>query len=205
LVLRLPTVEDKQRSQEFDVWTNSCLVQAQEFVSQHSLVMKLWRLEPDPDRRRFTIYFSAPARVDFRSIVRELGSRWKTKVEFRQLGARDESKVLGTLGLCGQPACCARFLGQFPAISLRMAREQNLAPNPEKLSGLCGRLFCCLGYELEHYQEASKKLPRLKQRVSTPSGPAIVIARNLMKETVTVSFEDNQTTMELPLSQISQL
>ncbi|MBA7631857.1 hypothetical protein ES703_39393 [subsurface metagenome] len=129
-------------------------------------------------------------------------SQLKLRVELRQVGSRDEAKLVGGFGRCGRPLCCASFLSEFTPVSIRMAKEQELPLNPMKISGACGRLMCCLGYESEHYREMKEKLPKVGQRVSTPSGEATVAGSNLLKETVLVELEGGAT-LELPLSEVS--
>jgi cell fate regulator YaaT (PSP1 superfamily) len=140
-------------------------------------------------------------RVDFRELVRELNTRFKTRVELRQLGPRDEAKLVGGFGRCGRPLCCMDFLTEFSPVSIRMAKEQDLPLNPMKISGVCGRLLCCLAYESEQYHIMKEKMPKAGQQVSTPLGTAKVVGNNPLKETVLVELE-SQATVELPFSDI---
>ena len=153
------------------------------------------------DGSHLTIFFSAEKRVDFRELVRELNRNLKTHVELRQVGARDEAKLIGGLGKCGFPLCCTTFLSEFEPVSIKMAKEQDIALNPMKTSGICGRLLCCLGYEYEQYRAMKEKMPPLRQEVSTALGNAKVVSCNPLKETVTVELETG-VTVELPLIQI---
>ncbi len=156
----------------------------------------------DFDKTRLTIFFTAEKRVDFRELVRQLSHMLKIKVELRQIGSRDEAKLLGGLGRCGLPLCCTAFLCEFTPVSIKMAKEQNIALNPMKTSGMCGRLLCCLGYEYEQYRAVKDKLPPIGQEVSTPLGKAKVTACNPLKETVTLELDSGAVT-ELPLKQIT--
>lgn len=204
-VIRLAQPEDEKRARDLAVRAGKCLKEAKEAVRRHELPMKLLQAAFTLDGHKITIYFTAPGRVDFRSLVRELSGKWKVRVELHQIGPRDETKILGGLGPCGQPLCCARWLYDFTSVSLKMAKEQELPLNPEKISGLCGRLLCCLAYELEQYHELKEKLPQIGARVSTPLGPGHVISRHPIKETVTVELDENQTVASFPLNQITPL
>jgi len=164
--------------------------------------MKLLSAEYNLDGNRLTFYFSAEERIDFRQLVRELTNRLKVRVELRQIGPRDQAKLVGGYGRCGRPLCCMSFLKEFVPVSIKMAKEQNLPLNPMKISGVCGRLLCCLVYESEQYKNMKAELPKEGQRVSTASGVATVIGNNPLKRTVLVELE-SQVTVELPLSEIN--
>jgi cell fate regulator YaaT (PSP1 superfamily) len=166
--------------------------------------MKLLLAEYNLDGSRLTFYFSAEERVDFRELVKELTGRFKTRVELRQVGPRDEAKLIGGFGRCGRQLCCASFLSEFAPISIKMAKEQDLPLNPLKISGVCGRLLCCLSYESKQYHSLKAKLPKVGQRVSTSKGKASVVGINTLKETVVVELE-GETTVELPSSEVSPL
>lgn len=172
-----------------------------ELADELGLQMKPVLARYDPQNERLTIFFSAQERVDFRELVRRLSHSLQMRVELRQAGARDEAKLLGSMGRCGYPLCCQRFLTSFASVSIKMAKEQGLALNPMKISGVCGRLLCCLAYESKDYAAVRKRMPRLRQEVSTPRGKAMVVSTNLLKETVTVKLE-NETICELPLDQL---
>lgn len=203
-VLRKAQEEDIQKWQEMREKSERDFIKAKEIISKSGLPIKPINAEYNLDGSRFTIYFTAPTRVDFRRLVRELASQFKTYIELHQLGPRDEAKILGGIGLCGLPLCCSRWLCEFVPVSLKMAREQELFLHPEKISGLCGRLLCCLAFEIEQYQKLKEKLPQKGQRLSTPLGPGKVIGTNLIKETVIVELE-SQMVMEFPLDQVSPL
>lgn len=201
-VVRKAELEDMERIKELEEKGEEALIECAKLVSELNLPMKLLSAEYNLDGNRITILFSAEERVDFRELVRRLTGQLKVRVELRQIGARDEAKLVGGFGRCGRPVCCAGFLNEFSPVSIRMAKDQNLPLNPMKISGLCGRLMCCLAYENELYRDMKKKLPRTGQRVSTPMGEAKVTGNNPLKETVTVELE-GETTAELPLKNVS--
>lgn len=165
----------------------------QDKILAHKIEMKLVDVEYAFDNSKIIFYFTANGRVDFRSLVKDLASVFKTRIELRQIGVRDEAKMLGGLGPCGRPICCGTFLGDFQPVSIKMAKEQNLSLNPTKISGLCGRLMCCLKYEQEHYEEARKKLPRVGKDVETPDGRGHVIEVNALKQTAKVRMPVGDT------------
>jgi len=177
------------------------LVKCKELVGQLGLTMKPLVARYNPQDECLTIFFSAEERVDFRDLVRKLSHALERRVELRQVGARDEAKLLGGIGKCGYPLCCQNFLTSFSSVSIKMAKEQSLALNPMKISGICGRLLCCLGYESKEYAAMRKKMPQPKQQIWTLWGKAKVISANVLKETVNVEFEDG-TTKEIALDEI---
>jgi cell fate regulator YaaT (PSP1 superfamily) len=166
------------------------LIKCHEMAAQLGLKMKPLAARHDSQSEHLTIFFSAEERVDFRDLVRKLGQALETRVELRQVGPRDEAKLLGSIGRCGYPLCCQNFLTSFASVSIKMAKEQNLALNPMKISGVCGRLLCCLAYESKEYAAMKKKMPQPKQEILTPWGKATVISANVIKETVTVQLDD---------------
>ena len=194
--------EDIERAQEFDSKIKEALAECGRLIDELHLPMKLLSAEYNLEGSRLTFFFSASERVDFRELVRQLANRFKTRVELRQVGPRDETKLMGGFGRCGRPLCCASFLNEFTPVSIRMAKEQGLPLNPMKISGVCGRLLCCLGYESEQYHIMKVKLPKEGQRVSTPMGAASVKQGNPLKETVLVELKSG-TTVELPLAEIT--
>lgn len=159
-----------------------------EKIRKHELDMKLINVEYTFDNNKIIFYFTADGRVDFRELVKDLASVFKTRIELRQIGVRDETKMLGGLGPCGRPCCCAEFLGDFQPVSIKMAKEQSLSLSPTKISGLCGRLMCCLNYEHEYYEELSSKMPAINSEVITPDGTGTVMENNLLKQTVKVKI-----------------
>jgi len=166
----------------------------QEKIIAHKIEMKLVDVEYAFDNSKIVFYFTANGRVDFRSLVKDLASVFKTRIELRQIGVRDEAKMLGGLGPCGRPICCGSFLGDFQPVSIKMAKEQSLSLNPTKISGLCGRLMCCLKYEQDTYEEARKKMPRVGKDVMTPDGRGHVIDINVLKQTAKVRMPMGDST-----------
>lgn len=201
-VVRKATDEDFMRAQELDGKSRQALVKCGELINKLKLPMKLLSAEYDLSGRRLTFFFSAADRVDFRELVKELTSHFKVRVELRQVGTRDEAKLIGGFGRCGRPLCCMSFLSEFNPVSIKMAKEQNLPLNPMKISGICGRLMCCLGYESELYRMMKRKLPRGGQQVSTPMGEARVKGSNPLKETVLVELESG-VTVEFSLDEVA--
>ncbi|MBI4303979.1 MAG: stage 0 sporulation family protein [Chloroflexi bacterium] len=203
-VLRKAEPEDVQRAKELEAKEVEAIAECARLIAKLSLPMKLLSAEYNFDGSRLTFYFSAEERVDFRELVRELAGRFKVRVDLRQMGPRDEAKIIGGCGRCGRTLCCGSFLNDFAPVSIRMAKDQNLPLNPMKISGVCGRLMCCLGYESELYREAKGKFPKNGTLVSTSTGEAKVVGNNPLKETVVVALE-NGATLELPLSQLTIL
>jgi len=201
-VVRKAEPEDIKRSQEFKDKEGEALAECGKLITELHLPMKLLSAEYNLDGSRLTFFFSAAERVDFRELVRELSKRFKLRVELRQVGARDESKLMGGFGRCGRPLCCMSYLSEFSPVSIRMAKEQGLSLNPMRISGVCGRLLCCLSYESEQYRVMKEKLPKEGQRVSTPMGIASVVGGNPLKETVLVELE-SEARVELPLSEVT--
>jgi cell fate regulator YaaT (PSP1 superfamily) len=172
---------NKQKEKEaFDV--------CQEKIQKHDMQMKLINVEYTFDGNKIIFYFTADGRVDFRELVKDLASIFKTRIELRQIGVRDEAKMLGGLGPCGRPCCCSQFLGDFQPVSIRMAKEQNLSLSPTKISGLCGRLMCCLNYENDHYKALRKLLPKVGSTIKTEDGDAQVVEANAITEMVTAKI-----------------
>ena len=201
-VLRRAEAADIERAQHQQERGQKALAKCREAIEKLGLSMRPISAEYSLDGSHLTIFFTAEERVDFRELVRELSRNLRTRVELRQVGARDEAKLVGGLGRCGFPLCCTTFLCEFAPVSIKMAKEQGIALNPMKTSGICGRLLCCLGYEYEQYREMKEKLPQLGQEVSTPLGNARVVGSNPLEETVVVEL-DTGGTVELPLEQIT--
>jgi cell fate regulator YaaT (PSP1 superfamily) len=179
------------------------LIKCNEMAAQLELKMKPLAARYDTEGEHLTIFFSAQERVDFRDLVRRLSHALETRVELRQVKARDEAKLLGSIGKCGYPLCCQNFLTSFASVSIKMAKEQNLALNPMKISGICGRLLCCLAYESKDYADMKKKMPQPKQEILTRWGKARVISTNALKETVTVQLDD-EVVKEIALDELIQ-
>jgi cell fate regulator YaaT (PSP1 superfamily) len=168
-----------------------------ERVTEYGLPMKMIKAEYNFDGSLLVLYFISEKRVDFRDLARDLAQTFKTKIELKQVGVRDEAKLIGGLGRCGRPLCCVSFLSEFNPVSIKMAKQQDLPLSPTEISGLCGRLLCCLTYENEYYAEAKKKLPRVGEKVNTPYGAGKVTGVNVLTETVNVELE-SEVTVEIP-------
>lgn len=190
LVRRKAGAEDLRRVEELKDRAAEALCVCQEKVGQLGLPMKLLDAEYALEGRHITIYFSAEGRVDFRELVRDLAATFSARVELRQLGPRDEAQLLGGYGRCGRPLCCACFKCHFPPISIRMAKEQGLPLDPSKVSGVCGRLMCCLSHETELYRQLKELSPKIGDVMETPLGKGKVVETHLMKEMVTVQLEN---------------
>ncbi len=174
---------NRQREQEaFDI--------CQKKIAAHNLEMKLVRVECSFDGSKILFFFTADGRVDFRELVKDLAGVFRSRIELRQIGVRDEAKMLGGLGICGRPFCCNQFMDDFVPVSIKMAKTQNLSLNPTKISGTCGRLMCCLKYEQDAYEDALKRLPKSDSFVQTPDGVGNVTDVNVLKEKVTVRLDE---------------
>ena len=171
-------------------------------IVEHKLEMKLVDVEYTFDRNKIIFYFTAEGRVDFRNLVKDLASIFRTRIELRQIGVRDEAKMLGGIGPCGRMLCCSTFLGDFEPVSIKMAKDQNLSLNPSKISGLCGRLMCCLKYENDEYEEAKKLMPDIGARIDTPEGPGKVVGLNLLERLLQVSLLEEDHVLEYTLEEI---
>ncbi len=185
-VLRIGTAEDAAHAAQNEQFEKEAYQICQHKIDEHKLDMKLVGVEQTFDNAKILFYFTANGRVDFRSLVKDLASVFHTRIELRQIGVRDEAKMLGGLGPCGRPICCGSFLGDFQPVSIKMAKEQNLSLNPTKISGVCGRLMCCLKFEQDHYESTRKRMPKIGKEVETPEGSGIVLDINVLKETLSV-------------------
>lgn len=202
-VLRLATQEDVEQSARMAEKEKEALDECQKLVIELKLPMKLLSAEYSLDGNLVTIFFGAEGRIDFRELVRELSRKLKTRVELRQVGPRDETRLLGGFGRCGRSLCCATFLTEFSPVSIKMAKEQDLPLNPMKISGLCGRLLCCLGYEVEQYREMKQKMPREGDRVILPEGEVVVVGSRPLEEIIIVELSSGGRT-EISLSEFGR-
>ena len=182
---------DIERWQEAIALEHETMIAARQIAAEMGLNMKIGDVEYQGDKIKAIFYYIADERVDFRELVRDLAGVFRARIELRQIGVRDEAKMLGGLGICGRPFCCAQFLDDFVPVSIKMAKTQNLSLNPTKISGACGRLMCCLKYEQAAYEDAVKRMPKSDSFVLTPDGPGNVSAVNLVRETVSVRLEDS--------------
>jgi len=190
-LVRLASQDDVRRHEELSEKEKTALAVCQEKVAEHNLDMKLIRAEYSFDGNKIIFFFTSENRVDFRALVRDLAQHFHTRIELRQVGVRDEAKLLGGLGVCGKPFCCSQFMNDFLPVSIKMAKTQNLSLNPTKISGTCGRLMCCLNYEQEAYEDAVKRCPKRDSFVETPDGPGNVDSVNLLREQVKVKLDDS--------------
>ena len=205
-VVRIASAEDLQHFKDNKAAEKEAYQVCQKKISEHKLDMKLVSVEYTFDNSKILFYFTANGRVDFRSLVKDLASVFKTRIELRQIGVRDEAKMLGGLGICGRPICCGAFLGDFQPVSIKMAKEQNLSLNPTKISGVCGRLMCCLKYEQDQYEAIRKKMPKVGKEVITPDGPGVVWELNVIKETVRVRIQkgDSSELRDYPMEDVQR-
>jgi cell fate regulator YaaT (PSP1 superfamily) len=202
-VLRIADTEDFKRMKEFQTKEKDALTDGGKVVERLRLPMKLISAEYNLDGSRVTLYFTAEERVDFRELVRELAGRLRSRVELRQVGPRDEAKLVGGYGRCGRPLCCGTFLSELAPVSMKMAKDQGLPLNPMKISGCCGRLMCCLSYECQQYREMRKNLPKEGQRVTSASGAGKVVGVNPLIETILVRLDESLVTVELPAAEVT--
>ncbi|MFZ5354226.1 MAG: PSP1 domain-containing protein [Bacillota bacterium] len=188
-VLRVATEEDKKIYEDNNRKEKDAFQICLQKIQQHKLDMKLIDVEYTFDNNKIIFYFTADGRVDFRELVKDLAAVFKTRIELRQIGVRDEAKMIGGIGPCGKCLCCSTHLGEFAPVSIKMAKEQSLSLNPSKISGICGRLMCCLKYEQEAYEAARKYMPKVGALVETPEGRGEVIESNILREHVKVMLE----------------
>ena len=188
-VVRKATAGDYKRMEQNQQQEKQAFSVFEQKIAQHKLVMKPVEVEYAFDGSKITFFFTADGRVDFRELVKDLAGMFRTRIELRQIGVRDEAKMLGGMGICGRPFCCGTFLGGFTPVSIKMAKEQGLSLNPVKISGACGRLMCCLKYEQEAYQDLLKNTPKVGALVSTPDGKGVVIEQNLLTRKLTIRLD----------------
>ncbi len=203
-VIRLAAIEDSEQVESNKKMAAEAMSVCQEKIVQHELEMKLIDVEYTFDRNKIIFYFTAEGRVDFRELVKDLAFVFRTRIELRQIGVRDEAKMLGGIGPCGRILCCSTFLGDFEPVSIKMAKDQNLSLNPVKISGLCGRLMCCLKYENDNYESAKELLPEIGHQVSTPMGSGKVVGLNILGRLVQVDLPEHGM-VEFSLEEISEM
>ncbi len=189
-LIRIATPEDLKHLEENHQREKKAFTICEQKIADNKLDMKLVNVEYTFDNSKILFYFTADGRVDFRNLVKDLASVFRTRIELRQIGVRDEAKMLGGLGICGKPFCCSSFLGEFQPVSIKMAKEQGLSLSPVKISGTCGRLMCCLKYEQEAYTDLLKKTPKVGAIVSTPDGKGLVVENNLIAGTLKVKLNN---------------
>lgn len=205
-VLRVATKEDDEREAQNRVREREAFKICQKKIREHGLEMKLIDAEYTFDNNKVLFYFTADGRIDFRELVKDLASVFRTRIELRQIGVRDETKIRGGIGICGRPLCCHTYLSEFAPVSIKMAKEQNLSLNPTKISGVCGRLMCCLTNEEETYEELNSHLPANGDHVTTPEGlrgdvQSVNVLRQLVKVVVTLD-NDEKEIREYPAAEL---
>ncbi len=187
-VIRKATAKDIKEREKWRKKENEAFKLCLRLIGEMKLPMKLVEVEYLLDGSKAIFYFTAEHRVDFRQLVRRLAAQLKMRIEMRQIGVRDEAKMIGGIGFCGRELCCTTFLQDFELVSIKMAKEQHLPLNPAKISGLCGRLMCCLAFEVDAYQELKKNLPKVGKRITTKHGEGKVIRQNLLLQTITLEL-----------------
>jgi cell fate regulator YaaT (PSP1 superfamily) len=201
-VLRVANETDKLTVMENKEYADQAFRACSEKIEEHGLDMNLVDVEYTFDRNKIIFYFTADGRVDFRELVKDLAAMFKTRIELRQIGVRDEAKMLGGIGPCGRMLCCSTFLGDFEPVSIKMAKDQNLSLNPAKISGLCGRLMCCLKYENDEYESAKRELPDLGDQVKTPHGAGRVVGLNILDRVIQIEIPKIERTIEYTLDEL---
>lgn len=203
-VLRIADAADLRQAADNKKKAAEALPKCQAQIERHDLDMKLVDAEYTFDRSKIIFYFTADERVDFRELVKDLAAIFRTRIELRQIGVRDEAKLRGGIGSCGRSFCCASFLEEFAPVSIRMAKDQNLALNPTKISGVCGRLMCCLRFEMSAYEDAREELPLPGEEVLTPDGEGQVTGTDPVKNTVQVKLSESGLTREFPVEEVDK-
>jgi cell fate regulator YaaT (PSP1 superfamily) len=192
---KLTVLENQEEAKRaFDICTTK--------IKEHQLDMNLVEVEYTFDRNKIIFYFTSDGRVDFRELVKDLAAMFKTRIELRQIGVRDEAKMLGGIGPCGRMLCCSTFLGDFEPVSIKMAKDQNLSLNPAKISGLCGRLMCCLKYENDEYESAKRELPDMGEAVKTPYGKGKVVGLNILEKLIQIEIPEKERVIEYTLDEL---
>lgn len=204
-VIRIADYTDAQLVEENKRAAKDAFSTCFDKIKDHQLRMKLVDVEYTFDRNKIIFYFTAEGRVDFRELVKDLAGIFRTRIELRQIGVRDEAKMLGGIGPCGRILCCSSFLGDFEPVSIKMAKDQNLSLNPTKISGLCGRLMCCLKYEHDNYESAKDDVPVVGSIVVSTYGNGKVLALNMNDRTAKVQVFDLGKVMDLPFDEVAEL
>ncbi|WP_047154261.1 PSP1 domain-containing protein [Aneurinibacillus tyrosinisolvens] len=202
-VLRIADEKDRLQVEDNKKIASEAFAICQDKIVAHTLDMKLVDVEYTFDKNKIIFYFTAEGRVDFRELVKDLAAIFRTRIELRQIGVRDEAKMLGGIGPCGRILCCSTFLGDFEPVSIKMAKDQNLSLNPAKISGLCGRLMCCLKYENDNYESGRDELPDIGKEVATVMGHGRVVGVNILERKIQVNLYEAERVIEFPLEEIS--
>lgn len=201
-IVRIATTDDYQKIKENERLEEKAFVVCRDKIWDHHLDMKLASVEYAFDRSKIIFNFTADGRIDFRNLVRDLATAFKTRIELRQIGVRDQAKLIGGIGPCGRTLCCSTFLGDFEPVSIKMAKDQNLSLNPAKISGLCGRLMCCLKYENDFYEEAKRNMPDFGERVETEYGHGKVVGINIFEKIIEIRLDQEDTVIEYTLDEL---
>lgn len=201
-VIRIADEEDKRIVLKNKSYAEKAFTTCDDKIRHHNLDMNLVDVEYTFDGNKLIFYFTADGRVDFRNLVKDLASLFKTRIELRQIGVRDEAKMLGGIGPCGRMLCCSTFLGDFEPVSIKMAKDQNLSLNPAKISGLCGRLMCCLKYENDQYESAKRELPDLGTKIDTSFGKGKVVGLNILEKLVQVELFEKDNVIEYTVDEL---
>ena len=204
-IIRKATNEDVERSRENRTKELSALHLCRDLVKEHNLDMQLIDVQSNLDNSLYLFYFLAEHRIDFRELVKSLAKELRCRIELRQVGIRDEAKILGGFGMCGRQLCCSSFLDNFVSVSISMAKDQGMALNPQKISGMCGRLMCCLSYECEHYRDKQADMPRVNSMVITPNGEGKVIKQNIMAQQVEVVLSETGESFCYPVEEVDAI
>ncbi|MFC4403556.1 PSP1 domain-containing protein [Gracilibacillus xinjiangensis] len=203
-VIRMADEKDKMVVLENKEVAEEAYDTCQVKIKEHQLDMNLVDVEYTFDRNKVIFYFTADGRVDFRNLVKDLASVFKTRIELRQIGVRDEAKLLGGIGPCGRMLCCSTFLGDFEPVSIKMAKDQSLSLNPSKISGLCGRLMCCLKYENDDYETAKRELPDLGEQIKTSYGKGKVVGLNILERLIQIEIPEKERVVEYTLDELME-
>ena len=204
-IVRHETDEDLSQYEQNEKDAEEAMTLCKNTIQQQSLEMRLVNCEFTLDKSKVIFNFTSDERVDFRKLVKVLAQKLKTRIELRQIGVRDEAKLLGGIGPCGRSLCCATFLGDFEPVSIKMAKDQNLSLNPTKISGACGRLMCCLKYENDYYEEARAQLPDVGEAIQTPEGNGKVIGLNILDVSMQVKVEGLEQPLEYKMEELETL
>ncbi|MDO4567394.1 MAG: stage 0 sporulation family protein [Clostridia bacterium] len=207
-IVRLATEEDLRQEALHTAKEAEAFDICRRKIAEHRLDMNLTLVEYSFDANKITFYYTSDGRVDFRELVKDLAATFRTRIELRQIGVRDVARMLGGLGCCGRPICCATFLTDFQPVSIKMAKEQNLALSPTKISGACGRLMCCLHYEQHCYESMRKRMPKVGTEVETADGPGVVLDNNVLTERTKVKVTVSDGTpdiREYPYNELTKL
>jgi len=202
-VLRLADEQDMEQGRHNLIREREAKRLCLQKIEEHKLPMKLIGVDSFLDGSKIIFYFVSEGRVDFRALVKDLAGAFKTRIEMRQVGVRNEAKMIGGLGTCGREFCCCAFLKEFEPVSVKMAKEQNLALNPQKISGACGRLMCCLAFEVDTYTDLKRDLPKVGKRVVTPQGAGKVIQHNVIHQKIRVALDEGKE-VEVGLNEIKE-